>query len=99
MQSSRSKLHRVWLKKTGDNHLTPAHTEPFYRQNYWAPARCDLIASLSPALSIVVFDAGTGFTVITLHRRSISAVVTSKGRRRDLYRFLSQERAKALPCI
>ncbi|AEB49806.1 Secretion activator protein [Aeromonas veronii B565] len=37
--------------------LTPAHTEPFYRQNYWMPARCDLIASLSPALSIAVFDA------------------------------------------
>lgn len=37
--------------------LTPTHTEPFYRQNYWAPARCDLIASLSPALSIAVFDA------------------------------------------
>lgn len=36
--------------------LTPADTAPFYHAHYWAPAGCEQIAGLSPALAIALFD-------------------------------------------
>lgn len=36
--------------------LTPAHTELFYRANYWLPARCDRVDSVCPLIAIALFD-------------------------------------------
>ncbi|MCE9969894.1 peptidoglycan-binding protein [Aeromonas salmonicida] len=36
--------------------LTPAHTELFYRANYWLPARCDRADSVCPLIAIALFD-------------------------------------------
>ncbi|ELI6431218.1 peptidoglycan-binding protein [Aeromonas salmonicida subsp. salmonicida] len=38
--------------------LTPAHTELFYRANYWLPARCDRVDSVCPLIAIALFDGG-----------------------------------------
>lgn len=37
--------------------LTPAHTELFYRANYWLPARCDRVDSICPLIAIALFDS------------------------------------------
>ncbi|WP_349917744.1 glycoside hydrolase family 108 protein [Aeromonas veronii] len=36
--------------------LTPAHAGPFYRANYWLPARCDRVESVCPLIAIALFD-------------------------------------------
>lgn len=36
--------------------LTPAHAGPFYRTNYWLPARCDRVESVCPLIAIALFD-------------------------------------------
>ncbi|WP_413165670.1 glycoside hydrolase family 108 protein [Aeromonas salmonicida] len=36
--------------------LTPAHSELFYRANYWLPARCDRVESVCPLIAIALFD-------------------------------------------
>ncbi|MEN9533729.1 MAG: hypothetical protein RIQ83_2953 [Pseudomonadota bacterium] len=36
--------------------LTPAHVGPFYRANYWLPARCDRVDSVCPLIAIALFD-------------------------------------------
>lgn len=36
--------------------LTPAHTQLFYRANYWLPARCDRVDSVCPLIAIALFD-------------------------------------------
>ncbi|MGY3892970.1 glycoside hydrolase family 108 protein [Aeromonas enterica] len=36
--------------------LTPAHTELFYRANYWLPARCDRVDGVCPLIAIALFD-------------------------------------------
>lgn len=36
--------------------LTSAHTELFYRVNYWLPARCDRVDSVCPLIAIALFD-------------------------------------------
>ncbi|HHQ4750183.1 TPA: glycoside hydrolase family 108 protein [Aeromonas veronii] len=52
--------------------LTPAHSELFYRANYWLPARCDRVDSVCPLIAIALFDGavhhGSGRSVRQLQQ-------------------------------
>ncbi len=49
-------LDRDGLPDIAIRDLTPAHTELFYRANYWLPARCDRVDSVCPLIAIALFD-------------------------------------------
>ncbi|MND35858.1 putative Peptidoglycan domain protein [compost metagenome] len=55
-KDGRADLDRDGLPDIAIRDLTPAHTELFYRANYWLPARCDRVDSVCPLIAIALFD-------------------------------------------